>query len=180
MQLSTGPLPGTWGGKRSEAVAVTARPTSRKEPMTLIALALFIATVPSVPATGPQGASYGYEAGWAKHYSPNRMQSVLRVRQRQGLIPYGVTGYDGLASTTSCSNIGKYVWVQLWNPHTGRWSSPLKLLAVDCSRPGADRDRHIRERLVCEVDYATARATGWGWNGSSGEGKTRARVWGVR
>jgi len=145
--------------------------------MTLIALAIFIATVPSVPSTGPQGASY--HEGIAKNYDPGLFQQVLKVRQRQGLIPYGVTGYDGLASSTDCSNIGRYVWVQLRNPRTGEWSRAKRLLLVDCSAP-RDRARHVRTGLVIEVDYMTAKATGWGWNGSSGEGKTRARVWEVR
>lgn len=112
--------------------------------------------------------------GVAKHYSEGLMRQVLRVRQRQGLVPYGVR-YEGLASTTECSNIGKRVTVSLRNPRTGQWSAPRTLLVVDCSAP-RDRARHIRQGLVVEVDYATARATGWGWTGSSGEGKTGAHV----
>ena len=114
------------------------------------------------------------EEGWAVHYEPGLMREVLRVRQRQGLVPYGVR-YDGLASTTDFANIGKRVWVSLRSPRTGRWSAPLRLLVVDCSAP-ADRARHIRSGLVVEVDFATARRTGWGWDGRRGEGKARARV----
>lgn len=147
--------------------------------MWLVTLSLYLASTAFTArpvASDISTARYG----WAKHYSPGLMRSVLHVRQRQGLIPYGVSGYDGLASTTECANIGRYVRTSLQNPRTGEWSSPRTLLVVDCSRPGADRARHIRTGLVVEVDWYTARATGWGWDGRSGEGKARARVWGVK
>ena len=142
--------------------------------MYLIQLALFIA---STTATAPYSGNDSIAQGIAKHYTPNLMQRVLRVRQRQGLIPYGVTGYDGLASRPDCGTIGRYFWASLRNPRTGEWSRPRRMLQVDCSHP-RDRQRHIRSGLVVEVDYWTARATGWGWNGRRGTGKVQARVWG--
>lgn len=145
--------------------------------MFLIKLALFVA---SASATAPYGAndSIAYTEGVAKHYEPGLFAQVLRVRQRQGLIPYGVK-YDGLASSVNCADIGEYRYVSVRNPYTRAWSPLRRVLIADCSRPGADRARHIRQNLVIELDYKTAEWAGFAWDGRRGEGKARARVWGA-
>lgn len=93
---------------------------------------------------------------------------VLRVRQRQGLVPWGVQ-YSALASTTECSNIGKRAQVSLRSKRTGEWYT-TEALIVDCSHP-RDRSRHIRTGLVVEVDADTARRAGF-----YGTGRTAARI----
>lgn len=137
--------------------------------MFLVSLALFAATVSSPsPSLGPP-----LKDGYAVHYDAGVFSRVLKVRQRQGLIPYGVA-YDGLASSTSCGDIGQYRYVSFRNPHTRVWSPVRRVLVADCSAP-KDKARHIRTGLVVEVDYRTAQ-----WAGFAGEGRVKARVWEAR
>lgn len=114
---------------------------------------------PPQPPPQPQERAT-IKRGWAVHYAPGVFGSVLRTRQRQGLIPKDVT-YQGLASTTECSNIGKRATVWFRSTKTGYWTQPFGVLIVDCSNPGnGDRARHIRTGLVVEVDASTARRAG--------------------
>jgi len=96
----------------------------------------------------------------AKHYRPGLMEQVARNR--------GITRLAGdtvLASRPSCTTIGQRFLVRF---RIGPWERALQ---VDCSRPGRDATRHLRARLVVEVDYQTAVRHGF-----SREGHVPAQV----
>lgn len=110
------------------------------------------------------------QSGWAKEYRAGLFERVYAVRVRQGLLEPGWQG--GFASTPYCTNIGRIIHARFQSPVTGQYSASQELLTVDCSRPGADQRRHLREGLVVETDWQTACSTGW-----CRDGKARARVW---
>lgn len=115
--------------------------------------------------------------GLAKHYSAGRFEQTYATRIRQGLIkPGAIAGYDGMASTPYCSNIGKTLIARFLNPKTKKWSGWERFLVCDCSRPGEDQQRHIAANQT-EYDFATALRHGWEWDGHKGEGKTRVKTW---
>jgi hypothetical protein len=90
--------------------------------------------------------------GIAKHYSPGIVERVYHTRIAQGLTSPGWKG--ALASSWNCSEIGSHEWASVnGRPFT-------EYLVVDCSRPGEDRARHIKEGLVIEVDYSSALKAG--------------------
>ncbi len=100
------------------------------------------------------------KVGIAKHYSAGMFARVARNRGMQ--MRSDVAGY---AAVTDCSMIGKVVAASINGGRVERFQ------VLDCSAP-KDRPRHIREGLVIEVDYATAKRRGF-----LGEGKAPAKVW---
>lgn len=82
----------------------------------------------------------------AKFYErPGLMRQVALNR---GLVPV-----RRMASTPDCGRIGRWFAARV-NGHIGIFKQ------VDCSAP-KDRARHLRQRLVLEVDYYTARDFGF-------------------
>jgi hypothetical protein len=98
-------------------------------------------------------------SGTAKHYSPGVMERVARVR--------GLPIVEHMASVPDCSMIGSYVAARI-NGVTWRYR------VTDCSAP-RDRARHIRQGLVIEIDYRSARALGM-----VRSGRASAVVWSAR
>ena len=109
------------------------------------ALALLTAALSAHGHAYARSVSVSY--GIAKHYSPGLMN---RVRVYRGL-PWPA-GVSGLASRVSCAGIGQVFSASI-NGHYER------LLQVDCSQY-RDAPRHLREGLIVEVDYDTARRDG--------------------
>jgi hypothetical protein len=124
------------------------------------------------PLAGP------VRAGIVKHYSIGLME---RVAVKRGLCRWArgeclpPRGYAGFVSVPYCSLIGRTVWISV----AGR--APRPHLVADCSRPGADQRRHLRQGLVAELGYSEALALGFAWDATAhpqGDGRAPARVWG--
>lgn len=150
-------------------------------PIALCTLLLFTSVAAGPRPLPPDGQSRERTEGQGKDvvvgraafYDAYPMEQVLRNR---GMVR--PPGYAGLASTPWCNRIGSTVWASLYNPVLQTWGPYEKLLAVDCSRPGADQRRHLCVGqpkgcvpLVVEVDRATATRAGF-----AREGKTSAKV----
>lgn len=112
------------------------------------------------------GISTGYisapsvpHSGIAKHYSPGTMERVVQIRHLR--VPPAATS---IVSTPDCSLIGRSFWISVRGHR--EWA-----FQADCSAP-RDRERHLREGLVVEVDYRTAVRDGIVY-----DGKGPATVW---
>lgn len=105
-----------------------------------------------VLATHPVGEPH------AKLYSPGIMERVARNR--------GMPVVRHMAAVTDCRMIGKHVLASI----NGR--RPTWFRVTDCSHP-RDRARHVRSKLVIEVDWNSAVEFGF-----SRHGHAPARVYG--
>ena len=98
---------------------------------------------------GLLSASGGTVSGTAKYY---RAGMFAQVAANRGMILRAdVAGY---ASVPSCAWLGSVIQARV---NGGAWE---RYQVVDCSAP-KDRARHIRQGLVLEVDYASARRNGF-------------------
>jgi hypothetical protein len=92
------------------------------------------------PAPAPQH-------GIAKYYSPGVFRQVALNR---GIALRSATEVDGFASVPYCFWIGHVLTARINGGPIERFQ------VLDCSAP-KDRPRHLREGLVIEVDYSSAR-----------------------
>ena len=113
-------------------------------------LALLAAiTGATATATAPARSVHGI----AKYYSPGVFRQVALNR---GLALR--SDVDGYASVPYCSWIGHVLTARINRGPIERFQ------VLDCSAP-KDRPRHLRENLVIEVDYSSARGHGLLSNG---------------
>ena len=99
------------------------------------------------PHTGAQSSAQ--QTGIAKFYSPGVMAQVARNRHMKLR-----TDVDGYAAVLNCTDVGKIVVATI----NGRKQERYQVL--DCSQPYHRAD-HIRQRLIIEVDYASAVRNGF-------------------
>ncbi|MBF6596245.1 MAG: hypothetical protein IVW51_17600 [Thermaceae bacterium] len=109
----------------------------------MIHLLLFLSIFAPLTAPPPRYASI--QPGIAKYYRPGLFARVAAVRG----IPLR-SDVDGYASTPDPALIGKVI-------HASIAGGPIESFQVLDSSAPRDRSRHLRERLVIEVDYLTAR-----------------------
>jgi len=106
----------------------------------IIVLALLMAAL---------SASGGTVEGMAKYYRAGKFAEV--AHNRGMTLRTDVAGY---ASVPSCVWLGHIISARV---NGGGWE---RYQVLDCSGP-ADRARHIRQGLVLEVDYASAKRNGF-------------------
>jgi len=101
------------------------------------------------------------QRGTVMHYYPGLFETVARNRGMRLR-----TDVDGYASRPSCGELGRVVVARILNPRTGAWGPWRRYQILDCS---ARRDLAYQRGLglILEVDYRSAAATGFLYQGRS-------------
>ena len=93
--------------------------------------------------------------GIASQYAPNKMASVIAVRQIPGktnyLVQQDLSEYDGFIAMESCAELGNEYYLRPIDVND--WEL---FLVVDCSGHAETTDWMTRNNIIVEVDYNTA------------------------
>ena len=94
-------------------------------------------------------------AGIASQYAPNKMESVIRVRQIPGRTSYTITQdlskYAGFVAMESCIELGNEYYIRPYGAI--EWEL---FLVVDCSGHQETTEWMFNNNIIVEVDYNTA------------------------
>ena len=119
----------------------------------LVAMLVLLATqLLATPALAGQDCSTGI----ASQYAPGVMERVVRVRQAGRTarnLPHDLPAVDGFVAAERCADIGQ-VWTVMHGERVER------MLVADCSGHASTTQWMRRNRILIEVDGATARR--WG------------------